>query len=87
MPTGLFFDNPHNDRVAGGQKPKRQRIMQKMKITLTGDAVNDIKKKVADLMDRRHLSLLGAIEALKRDNGIRDLAERLGFGASESEVA
>ena len=55
--------------------------------TFTGDAVNDIRKKVADLMDKRHLSLRGAIEALKRDRNIRDLAERLGFGTSESEVA
>ena len=61
--------------------------MLQRQIIFTGDAVNDIRNKVADLMDRQRLSLRRAIVALNHDRGLRDLAERLGFGTNESEVA
>ena len=46
-----------------------------------------VKQEIERIMRKRHLTLRGAIALAKRDHRFRDLAERLGFGANESEVA
>ena len=46
-----------------------------------------VKQEIERIMREEHLTLRGAIALAKRDHRFRDLAERLGFGASESEVA
>ena len=46
-----------------------------------------VRQEVERIMREEHLTLRGAIALAKRDHRFRDLAERLGFGASESGVA
>ena len=46
-----------------------------------------VKQEVERIMREQHLTLRGAIAMVKREHRFRDLAERLGFGANESEVA
>ena len=46
-----------------------------------------VKQEIERIMREQHLTLRGAIAFAKRDHRFRDLAERLGFGACESEVA
>ena len=46
-----------------------------------------VRRNVERVMREQHLSFRRALEVVKRDRNIRDLVERLGFGASESEVA
>ena len=46
-----------------------------------------VKQEIERIMREQHLTLRGAIAFAKRDHRFRDLAERLGFDTSESEVA
>ena len=46
-----------------------------------------VKQEVKRIMRDQHLTFRGAIALAKRDHRFRELAERLGFGANESEVA
>ena len=47
----------------------------------------DFSSEVERIMREQHLTLRGAIALAKRDHRFRELAEQLGFGANESEVA
>ena len=46
-----------------------------------------VRQEVERIMRDQHLTLRGAIALAKRDHRFRELAEQLGFGANESEVA
>ena len=46
-----------------------------------------VRQEVERIMREEHLSLRRTIALAKRDHRFRDLAERLGFGASEKGVA
>ena len=46
-----------------------------------------VKQEIERIMREQNLTLRRAIALAKRDHRFRDLAERLGFGASESGVA
>ena len=46
-----------------------------------------VKQEVERIMREQHLTLRGALALVKREHRFRDLAERLGFGAREKEVA
>ncbi len=46
-----------------------------------------VKQEVERIMREQHLTLRGAIAFAKRHHRFRDLAERLGFGASERGMA
>ena len=46
-----------------------------------------VRCDVERVMQEQHLSFRSALEVVKRDRNIRDLAIRLGFDSSESEVA
>ena len=46
-----------------------------------------VKHEIERIMRYQHLTLRGAIALAKRGHRFRELAERLGFGANESEVA
>ena len=46
-----------------------------------------VKQEIERIMRDQHLTFRGAIALVKRDHRFHDLAERLGFGTSESEVA
>ena len=46
-----------------------------------------VKQEIERIMRKRHLTLRGAIALAKRDHRFRELAERLGFGASERGMA
>ena len=45
-----------------------------------------VKHEIERIMREQNLTLRGAIALAKRDHRFRGLAERLGFGANESEV-
>jgi len=57
------------------------------KTKMTCPSFETVKQEIERIMRKRHLTLRGAIAFAKRGHRFRDLAERLGFGASESEVA
>lgn len=46
-----------------------------------------VKQEIERIMREQHLTLRGALLLVRRDHRFRELAERLGFGANESEVA
>ena len=46
-----------------------------------------VKHEIERIMRDQHLTFRGAIAFAKRGHRFRELAERLGFGANESEVA
>jgi len=46
-----------------------------------------VRQEVESIMREQHLTLRGALLLVRRDHRFRELAERLGFGANESEVA
>jgi hypothetical protein len=46
-----------------------------------------VKHEIERIMRDQHLTFRGAIALAKRDHRFRELAEQLGFGACESEVA
>ena len=46
-----------------------------------------VKQESERIMREQNLTLRGAIALAKRDRRFRELAERLGFGASEKGVA
>ena len=46
-----------------------------------------VRQEVRRIMREQHLTLRGAIAMVKREHRFRDLAIRLGFGASERGVA
>ncbi len=46
-----------------------------------------VRCDVERVMQEQRLSFRSALEVVKRDRNIRDLAIRLGFDSSESEVA
>ena len=56
------------------------------KTELTCPSFETVKHEIERIMRDQHLTLRGAIALAKRDHRFRDLAERLGFGANESEV-
>ena len=45
-----------------------------------------VKHEIERIMRDQHLTLRGALMLVKRDHRLRDLAERLGFGACGKEV-
>ena len=45
-----------------------------------------VKQEIERIMREQNLTLRRAIALAKRDHRYHDLAERLGFGANESEV-
>ena len=46
-----------------------------------------VRCSVERIMREQHLPFRRALEVVKRDRNIRDLAERLGFGCTNGEVA
>ena len=46
-----------------------------------------VRQEVESIMREQHLTLRGALLLVRRDHRFRELAERLGFVASEKEVA
>ena len=57
------------------------------KTELTCPSFEMVKQEIERIMREQNLTLRRAIALAKRDHRFHDLAERLGFGASESEVA
>jgi len=57
------------------------------KTTMSCPSFETVKQEIERIMREQHLTLRGALTLVKRDHRFRDLAERLGFGASESGVA
>ena len=57
------------------------------KTELTCPSFEAVRQEVERIMREQHLTLRGAIALAKRDHRFRELAEQLGFGANESEVA
>ena len=79
-----------------GQKTFRKGQMKTQKIVATAAeqktkmsclSFEMVKQEIERIMRDQHLTLRGAIALAKRDHRFRELAERLGFGANESEVA
>ena len=58
---------------------------QKTKISCP--SFETVKQEIERIMRDQHLTFRGAIALVKRDHRFHDLAERLGFGTSESDVA
>ena len=54
---------------------------------LTCPSFETVKQEIERIMRDQHLTFRGAIAFAKRGHRFRELAERLGFGANESEVA
>ena len=57
------------------------------KTTISCPSFEMVKQEIERIMREQHLTLRGAIALAKRDHRFCGLAERLGFGANESEVA
>ena len=66
------------------QKIAANAAEQKTKISCP--SFEAVRQEVERIMREQHLTLRGAIAVAKRSHRFRDLAERLGFGATESEV-
>ena len=59
----------------------------KQKTKMTCPSFETVRQEIKRIMRDQHLTFRGAIAFAKRDHRFRDLAERLGFDTSESEVA
>lgn len=79
-----------------GQKTFRKGQMKTQKIAgnaaehkakISCPSFETVRQEIKRIMRDQHLTFRGAIAFAKRDHRFRDLAERLGFGANESEVA
>ena len=57
------------------------------KVKVSCPSFETVKHEIERIMRDQHLTFRGAIALAKRDHRFRDLAERLGFGANESEEA
>ena len=57
------------------------------KTTMSCPSFEMVKQEIERIMREQNLTLRRAIALAKRDHRFRELAERLGFGANESEVA
>ena len=56
------------------------------KTTMSCPSFEAVRQEVERIMREEHLALRRRIALAKRDHRFHDLAERLGFGANESEV-
>ena len=56
------------------------------KTEISCPSIEAVRQEVERIMREQHLTLRRAIALAKRDHSFHDLAERLGFGANESEV-
>ena len=61
--------------------------LQTTKAKVTCPSFETVKQEIERTMREQCLTFRGALALVKRDHRFRDLAERLGFGANESEVA
>ena len=57
------------------------------KTTMSCPSFEMVKQEIERIMREQNLTLRRAIALAKRDHRFRELAERLGFDANESEVA
>ena len=78
--------------VRGGKETKMQ--TQKIaanaaerKAKISCPSFETVKQEIERIMRDQHLTFRGAIAFAKRGHRFRELAERLGFGVNESEVA
>lgn len=62
-------------------------IAAAQKTELTCPSFAAVRQEVESIMREQHLTLRGALLLVRRDHRFRELAERLGFGACEKEVA
>ncbi len=67
------------------QKIAANAVTHQTKISCT--SFETVKQEVERIMREQHLTLRGALALVKREHRFRDLAERLGFGATEKGVA